>query len=139
MKTMNDTQSTKNGGINYFKTRTGKRVIFYTLICALPVLQFCIFTFYINFNSVKMAFELYTYRTDGTDGIIRQFAGFQNFSTAWKFFISSGKMILNSSLLFATNMFITIPLALIFSFYLCKKCRFSGFYKVILYEVSSVL
>lgn len=133
MKTMNDTQSTKNGDINYFQTRTGKRVIFYTLICALPVLQFCIFTFYINFNSVKMAFELYTYRTDGTDGIIRQFAGFQNFSTAWKFFISSGKMILNSSLLFATNMFITIPLALIFSFYLCKKCRFSGFYKVILY------
>ena len=117
----------------YFKTRTGKRVIFYALICALPVLQFCIFTFYINFNSIKMAFETYVYKTDGTDGIVRQFAGVANFSRAWEFFTSSGKMILNSALLFASNIFITIPLALIFSFYLCKKCRFSGVFKVILY------
>lgn len=118
---------------SYFKTRTGKRVIFYTLICALPVLQFCIFTFYINFNSIKMAFETYNYRTDGTDGIVRSFAGLANFSRAWEFFSASGQMIKNSALLFATNIFITIPLALIFSFYLCKKCRFSGFFKVILY------
>lgn len=118
---------------SYFKTRTGKRVLFYTFICALPVLQFCIFTFYINFNSIKMAFETYSYRTDGADGIVKSFAGFANFARAWEFFIASGQMIKNSSILFATNIIITIPLALIFSFYLCKKCRFSSFFKVILY------
>lgn len=80
-----------------------------------------------------MAFETYNYRTDGTDGIVRSFAGFANFSRAWEFFTASGQMIKNSALLFATNIFITIPLALIFSYYLCKKCRFSGFFKVILY------
>lgn len=80
-----------------------------------------------------MAFETYTYRTDGTDGIIREFAGFANFSRAWEFFTASGQMIVNSSLLFASNLFITIPLALVFAFYLCKQCRFSGFFKVILY------
>lgn len=117
----------------YFLSRTGKRAIFYALICALPILQFCIFTFYINFNSIKMAFETYVYRTDGTNGIIRSFAGLKNFERAWDFFVSSGYMIKNSAILFASNIFITIPLALIFSFYLCKKCRFSGFYKVILY------
>ena len=123
----------KNKAIKYLQTRTGKRLIFYTIICALPVLQFCIFTFYINFNSVKMAFETYSYRTDGVDGIVRSFAGLANFSRAWEFFVSSGQMIINSALLFASNIFITIPLALIFAFYLCKKCRFSGFFKVILY------
>ena len=117
----------------YFASRSGKRAVFYVLICALPVLQFCIFTFYINFNSIVMAFETYSYRTDGVDGIIREFAGFANFKRAWEFFTASGNMIRNSALLFASNLFITIPLALIFSFYLCKKCTLSGFFKVILY------
>ena len=66
----------------YFKTRTGKRVIFYALICALPVLQFCIFTFYINFNSIKMAFETYVYKTDGTDGIVINPGAFTHYSYA---------------------------------------------------------
>lgn len=117
----------------YLASRSGKRAVFYVLICALPVLQFCIFTFYINFNSIIMAFEKYSYRTDGVDGIIKEFAGFSNFKRAWEFFAASGNMIRNSALLFASNLFITIPLALIFSFYLCKKCALSGLFKVILY------
>lgn len=131
---MTNTNTKRRGSVKkYFATRTGKRAIFYTLICALPVLQFCIFTFYINFNSIAMAFETYNYRTDGVDGIIRQFAGTANFNRAWEFFMSSGRMIANSALLFASNILITIPLALIFSYYLCKKCMLSGFFKVILY------
>lgn len=118
----------------FMKTRRGRRMIFYILICALPVLQFCIFTLYINFNSIKMAFETYWFGNSVDEtGIMKKFAGFQNFVDAWNIFVDKGYMIENSLWLFASNLFITIPLALIFSFYLCKGCRFTGFFKVILY------
>lgn len=119
---------------SFMKTRRGRRMTFYALICALPVLQFCIFTLYINFNSIKMAFESYWFSDDqNATGMLSKFAGFQNFVDAWNIFKTKGYMIWNSIGLLASNIFITIPLALIFSFYLAKECRFTGFFKVILY------
>lgn len=123
---------------DFYRSRMGKRMIFYVIICFLPVLQFCLFTFYVNFNSIKMAFETYDYASGanggyGVDGIIKTFAGFDNFKMAWQTLVDRNYMLKNSLWLFLSKIVITIPLALIFSFYLCKKCRFSGFFKVILY------
>lgn len=128
----------KNQSVKFLKSRKGKRMLFYVLVCLLPVIQFCIFTFYVNFNSIKMAFETYKYASAsnnnfGVDGIVKSFAGFKNFKIAWQTLIERNYMFKNSLWLFISNIVITIPLALIFSFYLCKKCMFSGFFKVILY------
>ena len=129
--TFNEATVTK---VPFMKTRRGRRMIFYALICALPVLQFCIFTLYINFNSIKMAFETYSFSDSANEtGMISEFAGFQNFVDAWNVFKTKGYMVWNSLGLLASNIFITIPLALVFSYYLAKECRFTGFFKVILY------
>lgn len=128
----------KNKFSKFYRSRTGKRMVFYGIICFLPVLQFCLFTFYVNFNSIKMAFETYGYASGangsyGVDGIVKTFAGFDNFKMAWQTLVERNYMIKNSLWLFLSNIVITIPLALVFSFYLCKNCTFSGFFKVILY------
>ena len=127
---MKKTLNNEKLGPSFFKTRRGKRMIFYALICALPVLQFCIFTLYINFNSIVMAFQTWAIK----DGKLQVVAwNFDNFKVAWNVFTSKSYLTVNSLGLFASNLFITIPLALIFSFYLCKECRFSGAFRVVLY------
>ena len=127
---MRKTLNKEKLGPSFLKTRRGKRMIFYALICALPVLQFCIFTLYINFNSIVMAFQTWAIK----DGKLQVVAwNFDNFKVAWNVFTSKSYLTVNSLGLFASNLFITIPLALIFSFYLCKECRFSGAFRVVLY------
>lgn len=127
---MEKTLDNAKPGVSFLKTRKGKRMIFYALICALPILQFCIFTLYINFNSIVMAFQTWQIK----DGKLQVVAwNFDNFRVAWNVFTSKSYLTLNSLWLFLSNLLITIPLALIFSFYLCKECRFSGFFRVILY------
>ena len=86
-----------------------------------------------NFNSIVMAFEKYDYAVQGQDEIIKTFAKFDNFKAAWGAITEKGYMFTNSLWLFVSNVCLTIPLALVFSFYLCKKCAFSGFFRVILY------
>ena len=39
-------------------------LIFYCLLVALPLLQICIFYFYVNFNSILMSFQKYSKVTD---------------------------------------------------------------------------
>ena len=78
---------------SFLKTRKGKRMIFYALICALPVLQFCIFTLYINFNSIIMAFQTWKIR----DGKLQVVAwNFDNFKVAWNVFTSKSYLTVNS-------------------------------------------
>lgn len=120
-------------------SRTTKRLVFYVLIMALPVLQFCIFYIYVNFNSFALAFQTYT-STDA--GRVSSFAGFDNFKVAFEQLKTSGFMFKNSLLLYACNLLIGTSLALFFSFYLAKKYPASGLFKVILFMpqiISSVV
>lgn len=130
-------QEKRERSVGFWKTRTGKRLIFYIIICALPVLQFCLFTLYVNFNSILLAFEKYVIVSKDNFGnataLTKQPAGFENFVDAWNLFVSKPHILVNSLWLFVANLCITIPLALIFSFYLYKKCMFSGVFRVILY------
>lgn len=113
-------------------TRTKKRLVFYTLVVTLPLLQLCLFYVYVNFNSILLAFREYTVNTQGL-GYIIEFAGFENFQTAFEKIGNSGYMIKNSLGAFFWRTGIGLSLALIFSFYLAKKYYASGFFKVILY------
>ena len=113
-------------------TRAQKRMIFYVLMMALPVIQFCIFYVYVNINSIRLAFVQFDLREGGV-GYDTIFVGFQNFKVAWEFFTSNGQMIVNSLYLYAGNLIIVMGLALVFSYYIAKKYMLAGFFRAVLY------
>ncbi len=113
-------------------TRQRKRLIFYTCLIAIPSLQFLLFYFYVNFNSILLSFQKYEIKLDGI-GYNVSFAFFENFSKAWGIFTSSGQMILNSLTLYLCNLVIVSTFALLFSYYIAKKHYFSGFFRVMLF------
>lgn len=112
--------------------RTKKDLLFYGILMFLPVLQFCIFYIYVNFNSILMAFQEYNLTDKG--GVF-SFTGFDNFIS-----IFSGEMFQslvvrgkNSLILFCFTFVVGISLALCFSYYIYKQYLLSGLFKVILY------
>ena len=129
------------GKIKKVYTRKQKRMFFYVLMFALPLLQFLFFYLYVNFNSFVIAFQEKTPKLDGLGYDI--FFTTENFKTAFEFFFSDncGKMILNSMQLLACQLFIVTPLALLFSFYIAKKKAGSTFFRIMLYlpQVVSVI
>ena len=113
-----------------YYSRQVKRVTYYTLMLALPILQFCFFWVYVNFSSITMAFNSYK---DGANGYIATFVGFDNFKVAFKKLGTDTYMITNSLKYFALHMLVGIPLALIFSYYIYKKMSGAGLFRVVLY------
>ncbi|MCQ3035384.1 MAG: sugar ABC transporter permease [Bacilli bacterium] len=124
--------------VQKFSTRNNKRersrLVFYVAMFAIPLIQFIVFYIYANFNSLIMSFQKYVANEDGL-GYSAVFVGFDNFKTAFKVFFSPevGDMIKFSFIFYACNLFIVTPLALIFSFYIAKNYRFSGFFRIMLY------
>ena len=122
-------------------SRSKKRLIFYILMFALPLLQFALFYIYVNVNTITLAFTRYDQNLEGL-GYTVHFVGFENISKAWRFFASSGPMIMSSLKLYICNLVIVMGLALIFSYYIAKKFMLAGFFRVVLYlpqVVSSVV
>ena len=114
-------------------TRKQKRMVFYVLMFALPLLQFIFFYLYVNFNSIILAFTNRVPKTEGI-GYDVSLTG-EHFSEALKFFFSSvsGRMLWNSMKLFICQIFVVTPLALLFSYYIAKGRRGAGFFRVMLY------
>ena len=98
-----------------------KRLIFYIAVVALPVLQFVIFYLYVNFNSIILAFQKYVPPATGEVGFRKVFANFDNFEVAFSTLVNGWNMIANSLRMIACELFIGLPLALLFSFYIYKK------------------
>ncbi len=121
--------------------RKTKRLAFYTAVIALPVIQFCVFYIYLNFNSIIMAFQKYALPETGM-GYEISFAAFSNFRAAWKTFAESGFMLINSLKLFACELFIALPLAVLFAFYIYKKCPMYKLFRIMLFMpqiISSII
>lgn len=117
--------------------RKTKRLIFYCLMIALPVIQFCLCYIYVNANSIRMAFYEYDAVNDGY-----VFAGLKYFKKAWAVFSTSGPWLMNSFKLYACNLVIVLGMALVFSYYIAKKYALAKFFRTILYlphVVSSVV
>lgn len=111
--------------------RHWKDLIFYAVVLAWPITQFCIFYVGVNFNSVLMAFK-----TEGAD------AGyFENFR---KLFYNLRSDVLyitaikNSLAFCALSLFVAMPLGLLFSYYIYKKKPLGVFYQVILFLPSII-
>ncbi len=111
--------------------RAKKRLIFYSCWIFVPLLQFCLFYIYVNFNSIMLAFQNYELRV-GT-GYDISFAGFDNFKTAFTIIGENLSMIENSAIMFLCSTLLGMSLALLLSFYLYKRFPAAGFFKVILF------
>lgn len=123
-------------------TKKKKRLIFYIAVIALPILQFVIFYLYVNFNSIVMSFQRFVAPKDGEVGLQTVFAGFDNYKTAFATLFGSSYMIGNSLKMIACELFIGLPLALIFSFYIYKKFFLAKLFKVMLFMpqiISSII
>lgn len=115
-----------------------KNLIFCLLMVAYPTIQFVVFYICVNLNSVLLAFKTYT------PGIGYSWAGFSNFGHLWYKITQVPEVqyaFINSLKVYAITLCISLPLALLFSFYVYKKAFLSGFFRVILYipSVISVL
>ena len=110
--------NTKKQRLN--NTRTRSRVIFYCVIVALPLLQFCVFYIYTHINSFLLAFQKYSIDTSGV-GYDIVFAGIENFKVAFRLLLDKSHLIKNSLITYAICNLGTICLSLVFSFYIYKR------------------
>lgn len=117
------------------RNRNRNEIIFLICILALPISKFIIFYIGVNINSILLAFQSYTPTGETV------FAGFDNFKEV--FFVLSGAGELryglkNSLLLYGMGTLISLPLSLLFSFYIYKRCFMAGFFKIILFLPSII-
>lgn len=119
------------------KRKVGKSGwIFYSIAMAVPILQFLIFYIGVNINSVLMAFQKYDTASGRSDWI-----GFNNFVTAFTDLMKGDRLkylLLNSLLYFVISVGIVTPLSLMFSYYIYRQMRWSGFFKVVLFLPSVI-
>ncbi len=125
------------------RSRKKKGLLFYSLMIALPILQFCIFYIGVNFNSILLAFSEHAYHQDGGGYTSYFTAGFDNFAKAFDMLkaIDGWELFTNSLLMIVCELGISLPLAVIFSFYVYKKYHGSKLFKVVLFmpQIVSVM
>ena len=110
-------------------------MLFYIILLAFPVAQFCVFYLGVNLNSILLTFKEYdgvsgAFRWSGLENLAEVFRvfGSKEFSYAWK----------NTFIVYFTGLIVGTPLALFFSFYIYKKMFGHGFFKVILFVPSII-
>ena len=118
-----------------------KDLLFYVLLLAWPVLQFCVFYIYVNLNSFLLVFQHY-------DGLTSKFVWnsgndfFKSFSDAFANTTATKKeyasMIGKSALSWATGLCFGTFFAAIFSYYIYSKRLCSKTFKFILFLPSVI-
>lgn len=107
----------------------GERV-FYGALLALPLLQIAIFYFYVNFNSVMLAFKEYSF----TEGFTWNFTA--NFSKLWYELTKVNTLIIafkNSIIVWFFTTVLGTFLAIVFAYYIYKKWAFAKTFKFFLF------
>ena len=120
----------------YLKKKT-KRTIFYCLMVALPILQFCVFYIGVNLNSILLSFKTISkeLRPDGSLYYKETFTGLSTFKLVFEnLFAEHMKSVWkNTFLSFFLSILFSTPLGLLFSYYIFKKFFGSGVFKVLLF------
>ena len=133
----NNTQPEKVYEAPKFLTRKTKRLIFYTLMVALPFLQFLIFYVYVHVDSFAMAFRVET--VDHLGALHISYTWDENFKAVFAYLKGDNYVGIGNSL---KNYFITFftsgILSIFFSYYVYKKFIGSGVFKVFLYLPSII-
>lgn len=107
---------------------------FYISLMLLPCIQFFIFYIVVNFNSILLVFQKFE------NGKF-VFNGFNNFVEVFTKSSTINNITINSLLTYGKKSLIAyvfqmvfgFPFAIMFSFYIAKKYKGSGFFKVIIY------
>ena len=109
------------------KKRGQNLFLFFFLL--FPIVQFAVFYFGVNINSILLAFQKF-------EGNAYTFAGFENFATVINdIFVTGGLItaIKNSGIQFALGLIIGTPIHIMVAYAVFKKVPFSGFFKVMLF------
>jgi len=105
------------------------------MIC-LPLLHFAVFTLYINFSSLLMAFQKVNYQTNTVE-----FAGLYNFNRIIESY-NNGRTwavaIKNSLWYFPVTAFIMLPLSIVAGYFLLRKIPLYQAFKVIFFMPSII-
>jgi ABC transporter, permease protein len=109
--------------------------IFYCIMIAFPVLQFCIFYIGVNFNSLLLVFQKIDVMSNTitwtlTDNIVAALSRFKSVQLVY-----AAK---NSIVVYLLTTLIGMPLGLLFSYYIYKKMAFSGTFRVLLFLPSII-
>ena len=119
-----------------FRGRKRNDLIFYCILLAFPIAQFCVFYIGVNFNSILLAFK-----TWDTDTATFVFNGFDTFKLAFRNLatVANYRVALrNSFVLYLLAWVTTTPLTQIVSFFIHKKAPFGQIIQVILFIPSIV-
>lgn len=118
-----------------FAKRRTKDLIFYSLLLALPLLQFCIFYVGVNLNSLLLAFKTYQENDQYAWAGWTNFANlFESFSLLTVFRVA----LVNSLKLFFIGTLSGLICGLLFSYYIYKKALLRNFFKILLFLPSII-
>lgn len=104
-------------------------LIFCAVILLIPTVQFLIFYVGTNVNSFALAFQRY-------DGGVFVSNGWQNFVRVFKNLFSDEEVISamkNSGIIYLINLVISIPVSILFAFYIFKKFLGGKIFKILLF------
>jgi len=104
--------------------------LFIGVMIAYPLVHFSVFWLYVNFNSIALAFQDVDIWTQQT------FFSTANFEAVFRSIMRDAPIqntIINSLLFFPVTCLITIPLSMLFSYFLFKKMPMSNAFRVIFF------
>lgn len=118
------------------RTRAAKGdMLFYVLMMAWPILQFCVFYIAVKFNSVMYSFQRYDKLSGSVTWTLDYVRNALKMMTTSPALLDAMKMTLLFFVLFTG---INTPLGLLFSYYIAKKQFASGFFRVFLFLPSII-
>ena len=121
--------------VKAFSKMRQKGYLFYTLMVALPLLNYAIFYIGVNLKNVIMAFQKYSF-VDG--GKLVEPMGLFWFKSILKDTDLIGYVLKNSLLYSGTMLLIVMPITIFFAYYIFKKYRFSTFFKIMIFTPSII-
>ncbi len=128
---------------NRAESKIRKRKFFFVYgMLFLPLLQFCIFYVWLNFNSILMAFQE-SYRLDWSGGFPKKTSeiiyGLGNFKAIFRDQGGILSVALKNTLYyFLMNILVTLPGSLLISYFLFKKVKGSAFFRVVFFLPSII-
>ncbi len=118
------------------RTRAAKGdMLFYVLMMAWPILQFCVFYIAVKFNSIMYSFQRYDKLSGAVTWTLDYVRNALKMMTTSPVLLDAMKMTLLFFVLFTG---INTPLGLLFSYYIAKKQFAAGFFRVFLFLPSII-
>ncbi len=109
-------------------------LLFYCVFLAWPVLQFCVFYIGVNFNSILLSFRHNELNATGTE-LITKYWVLDSYKEAWReLWQGDGKTYIAFTFkAYFTTTIISVPLGLLFAYYIFKKLPGWGTFRVVLF------